>query len=422
MSRFKPLSDELIREILCHVQPEEFENFAQTSKNVFLVAQPFLKEHRRLIQQYHTLKSHGPLDDSRDGFVHRPIPTFLTDVLLDPRIGHYIRTVDVGPLVDYHHISVPEEDTEESRGLAMERMDPLDNAAAQNEFLIEPGFTDEPDFLWRGYFDWCGQLHLTLLLTLLPNLTTLSIDMEVIGDLPWLRDMIQCMPEAKKPILTNLRSINLEASVDNGVKLVDLISFNSLPSLRATSASGTWDCERCEGVSMPPPNCRATHLTRIRSTASSKTMRKYLQSFDNLETFTLDVEECDDFDPLLIRRGLQMQSRATLQSLTILCHPPKKCFMGSLREFEALREVTTERDFLCPIDGHTEEQSKWPFQVLPYTLRTLKLRDKPTGDKHDYVGCYKELVQGLVFGKESAFPFFESLDTFDVPQGKTFES
>lgn len=96
--------------------------------------------------------------------------------------------------------------------------------------------------------------------------------------------------------------------------------------------------------------------------------------------------------------------------------------MGSLREFEALREVTTAWDFLCPVDRHTEEQSKWPFQVLPYTLRTLKLRDKPTGDKHDYVGCYKELVQGLVFGKESAFPFFESLDTFDVPQGKTFES
>ncbi len=83
MSRFKTLSNELIREILCHVQPEEFRNFAQTFKNVFLVAQPFHKEHRRLIQQYHSLKSHGPLDDSRDGFVHRPIPTFLTDVLLD---------------------------------------------------------------------------------------------------------------------------------------------------------------------------------------------------------------------------------------------------------------------------------------------------------------------------------------------------
>ncbi len=96
--------------------------------------------------------------------------------------------------------------------------------------------------------------------------------------------------------------------------------------------------------------------------------------------------------------------------------------MGSLREFEALREGTTEWDFLCPIDGHTEEQSKWPFQVLPYTLRTLKPRDKPIGDRHDYVGCYKELVQGLVLGKESAFSFFESLQTFDVPQGKTFES
>ncbi len=47
-------------------------------------------------------------------------------------------------------MSVPQEDTEESRGRAMERTDLLDNAAAQNEFLIEPGSTDEPDFLWRG--------------------------------------------------------------------------------------------------------------------------------------------------------------------------------------------------------------------------------------------------------------------------------
>lgn len=125
-------------------------NLKTSSKNVFLVAQPFLKEHRRLIQQYQRIKSHGPLDDSRDGFVHRPIPTFLTNVLLDPRIGHNIKTGDIGPLVDYHHISVPQEDTEESRGLAMERMDLLDNAAAQNEFLIGPGSTDEPDFLWRG--------------------------------------------------------------------------------------------------------------------------------------------------------------------------------------------------------------------------------------------------------------------------------
>ena len=45
MAHFASLPNELICEILRYVKPEDLENFAQASRNVFQLASPFLGEH-----------------------------------------------------------------------------------------------------------------------------------------------------------------------------------------------------------------------------------------------------------------------------------------------------------------------------------------------------------------------------------------
>ena len=89
MAHFASLPNELIHEILKHVQPEDLEDFAQLSHNVFRLAVPFLEKHRALIRQYHTLRNPpGP----------GSIANLLNTVIADPRVGSYMKKVELGRL------------------------------------------------------------------------------------------------------------------------------------------------------------------------------------------------------------------------------------------------------------------------------------------------------------------------------------
>ena len=98
---FNSIPNEIILELLEIVLPEDLENFAQTSKRVFLLAKPFLEHHRQLIKTYKKLRSDGSPEQTQYTEKPRgfgPIPFLFKNMVYELRIGRYIRHMVLGSL------------------------------------------------------------------------------------------------------------------------------------------------------------------------------------------------------------------------------------------------------------------------------------------------------------------------------------
>ena len=96
MSRLELLPCEILLIILHDVHPRDLENFAQVSKLIPYVAQPSLRAHRKLIRRYRDLYYPASLDQTDKEFEEGPVPSLLDDVLLNRRVGHYVKSIVIG--------------------------------------------------------------------------------------------------------------------------------------------------------------------------------------------------------------------------------------------------------------------------------------------------------------------------------------
>lgn len=154
-AEFASLPNELICENLKLVQPDDLENCAQISRHVYSLAAPFLIEHRALIRKYHTLcNDTGP----------RCITDVLSEVLADPRLGSYIRKVELGLLSNAKAVYTQEE------------LENFTTAAHDSEYLKnlpEEEVLDERDYCCSKIQDGNDDVLSAILLPLLPNLAAL---------------------------------------------------------------------------------------------------------------------------------------------------------------------------------------------------------------------------------------------------------
>lgn len=112
--------------------------------------------------------------------------------------------------------------------------------------------------------------------------------------------------------------------------------------------------------------------------------------------------------------ALEQCAKSSLKQLTIL-GPPHQLksygtFIGSLRQFEALKDVHTEWDFLVPDfrNGH------WIFRTLPGSLRNLKLRDE-WGHRS---GDYSEILNSLKSAKMEGLERMEMMEFVATWKGR----
>lgn len=410
MTRFTDLPNEIFHEILGLVLPEDLENFASTCKQISLVSGPFLREHRQLIRQYGTLSNRGSEEEMRTEWRLRTIPTVLKNILDNPRVGRYVKKLHLGALYHYslsraHHEE--EEVQEEAQEDHRTKVDMFRRAACQNDFLTSSHINER---FWGESMLNCNEdLILVLLLTLLPNLHTLSIRWLDLGGSS-LALFMKRAPTAAVPILSSLRNAHLEPRSNRHVYFKELQLLSALPSLKSLSAQGAWDHNDWENDPSSIQQSNVTHLIMPRSNVSSRSLHEYLLSFPVLHTFEYehavpDVgEQCRPFDPFLLRSALLSQARTTLRKMSITGPLRQKSFIGSLLAFEILREVHTNWSFLSPTGIHDRE--RWLSCILPASLRVLKLRDKLGRDPKEYV----KLVKGLTYAKRTTCPLLEMLE------------
>lgn len=412
MAPFASLPNELIRDILKLVQPEDLENVAQSSRNVFQLAAPFLDEHRALIRQYRTLSNPtGP----------GCIANFLSTVIASPRIGSYVRKVELGQLM------VSQARQDRAKVYTKEEVDIFTTAALDSECLEIPSgeeIVDEREFWSNTIQDGNEEILLAILLPLLPNLANFTVTAGIYDSRRvWYDSAIEKAASATKPTLCKLANIRLNPDRDYGSHLYELQRFSTLPSVRVLTAPKTYCVEFSHKIS-PDANSNVTHLKLWESCIDSKELYEFLRGFPKLQSFTLLFQEfLDDFyasfeyDGFLIRSSLLAHCKATLQSLTLLA-PGRRdtSFMGSLRGFETLREVYIEWSHLVstvPYSGGPRLN-----EHLPASLIRLKIHDSEGREYSEY----EEVIESAQYAKEHRLPKLESLTFGGIEVGWTVET
>ena len=398
MAGFNHLPNEIILDILEMVLPEDLENFAQTSKRVYLLAKSFLEHHRHFIRLHSTTFKCRQL--RRDhAFWLAPIPSLLIKIRNEPRIAHYTREVQVkhsGPIRCNHRYHNDQESLGKQHNLINAVIAQSNVPNIQSFYDLNEGCCFKPDESYEEFL-------VALFLLLLPNLNTLS--------LPWnpfrgyFRDMIRQSALEGNCWLANLTTVRVKGGfVPTALGIRDLSLFSSLPALRSLMALNARDHWLDIDNFLPPPDSHTKKLELSNSYFTRLTLYWYLQSFQSLQSFTLTFDEYHDpylkpqFDPNLVRAALVAHAKTTLQSLTITITtrgpPNPDTFMGSLQQFEALQKVHTPWTILFPKDSCLKTL---PSRVLPASIRKLQLDDN---SGYSSSKTYRALCQGLQCAKE----------------------
>lgn len=375
-AHFASLPNELICEILKLVQPEDLENFAQISRHVYSLAAPCLIEHRALIRRYHTL---------RNDTDPRCITDVLSEVLTNPRLGSYIRIVELGLLSNPKAVYTQEE------------LENFTTAAHDSEYLKNPSqevVLDERNYWCRRIQDGNNDILLAILLPLLPNLSALSAENHN-GPIEWYDRAIEQAALATKPVLRKLAHVRLGNPGTYGFNLAEIQRLSSLPSVRVMTAIRASGPRSLYEIS-PETNSDVTHLKLWESLVDSKVLYEFLRGFAKLQSFTYShaYSHGTRLDAFLIRSSLLAHCKGTLRNLTLLS--PCCSFMssmGSLKGFETLTDLYTEWSFLIPTE---EGYSPQLNEQLPASLVRLKIHDCFGRGKYEY----DQVIWSVQYAKE----------------------
>ena len=377
MVSINALPNETLQQILGFVQPEDLESFAQTSRHINLVSQPYLKPHRELIRKYNSLQL---VDDDYE------IPDLLREILLSPSIGRYVRSLGIGGSVDYVAYELfrthrgPMKDWQYIFDLCHSLWGVLIKLNTRGRWPdLESSSLEESETSSVWVVNAGERLLPTLLIPLLPNLSNLSIIWSA-STYHSLRFAEYVTPSG----LSHLTSVRLTGFL---IYLQDLNIFSAMPSLKLLEAGKTsligWDDER----DLNHHRSNVTKLGLSSSTVHFGTLEKYLRSFPKLQAFHFSfakIQHENDtgvlFNAASIRAALLSQTKLSLQELTLLCEDDQisryenhlLSNMGSLQDFQSLVDVFIDWSMLCP-------KSSDPYahlqHCLPATIRRLRIRE-----------------------------------------------
>ncbi len=377
--------------------PEDLENFAQVSKHIRSVSDSALEEHRQLIRKYTSFSGLA---------VAEAVEPLLKDVLADPRIGHYVKRIDLRRESNEQEVAIEEgsveaRDDDSEKGISIEQ---THAAVHDNQFLVPWHLRWIHERIDKGKKD----ILICLLLPLLPNLLVLSITNKV-----YLEGFYKMIERARKMdarFLSKLEHVHIQAyDYTEYFELSHLTSFAPLPSLRRLSGMRV-----CQIVLLQSPQIsNITHLELQESRIGSTFLDRYLRYFPHLQSFVYTTSDEGDlegnhFDPFVIRAALEARISTTLQRLTILSNADedRKSFMGPLRGFKVLEQVRSDWSCLIPyVAGHMREILS---SILPKSLKVLDLRGHDEYHQFKHEELIDHAIQAKT-GPDSPLPLLEKL-------------
>ena len=424
MAHLSTLPNEVLRMIIRQVMPEDLENFAQTSKHIQSVSASAVENHRRLIRRYASFS---------DQAVPNAVEPLLKDVLANPRIGHYVKKVELCrvPDMDSENSDGSEQEGEVEDGSVNNRVDnrkedlSLDRIHAA---LDECKLLDPWSLVWLHYDvdNSDDDILVALLLSSLPYLTVLSITEPTYFSQFYV--MIERAKKQDTQFLSRLQHVLLQCHdlEHNGymMALADLEAFLRLPSLRKLSGAGVRQTKWSRKYLEPPQTSNLTELELRECYIDSKILDRFLQQLPHLQSFVYtnhdgDYDSLDVFDPFIIRAALQSRVPFTLRHLTILmdARTDEPKFMGPLCGFKALEHVHSDWMSLLPdVLGHSlfggDEETL--SLILPKSLKVLSVRDHGPSYKDNHRKLIDRAIRAKR-GPDATLPHLEALQFWMKP-------
>ena len=380
MAIISDLPNEIIREILGFIQPEDLENFAQTSKHIHYVSEQCVRTHRELIPVYKVVRNPSYPGQKRDGRLYGPIPLSLREVFLNPRVGHYVKDMRaddlIGRSLDDDISASTEEHWERDFALWEEFTDLLKGHHFKHPLAHHSSFPNSCR-ISKGLEDSGECLMILLLLPLLPGLRTPSIR--------WVFDnlnpsnLLKGIENSQSSVLPNLTSVRLKTFGRSRIRLLDLDIFSRLPSLRILAADATWNEMTLDDSIVDQRKSNVTHLQLTLSNVGSRSLQAYLRPYDKLLIFHLDCRPYEDSDlngisdAATVGNALLTQAKSTLRSLTLLYPCYYGFSIGSFQDFDTLEYIHTDWSNLFP-------NPLGPYDLigdcLPRSIQHLEIQDE----------------------------------------------
>ena len=397
MAKFSDLPNELLLMTLERLSPTDADTFCMLSRNVRAISASFLEKHMSLKRKYTHRKYSRKRNTVRDG----SLADLLRDVLRNPEFGLYVRTLQIDGC------KRSEAEYKDDREI-ME----LFRHTIQDCAMIE-GHVEKRNWI-EDLNNGAEDPVIALLFLMLPNLTKLRLTNCV--DAYCVEYMAPRIGGTEDgTALARLSAIEL-GDPGHGLRPdYDLmLSLSSLPSIKHLSASNLRSVilpgNELIRAQINDRGCKSeiTHMSFANCLLHSTVLYSILTWSKNLTSFSYCNNRSSTgidghLDYKWIRCALLVEAKDTLKDLKL--YPYKEDFIGGLKDFSALRNVSTSSRLLFGLD---RKKKHTLAQMLPATIRTLRLRD--TGD----LGCgyHLEMLGDLVKTKAGTLPELAFLQYF----------
>lgn len=447
------LPNEVVHQIADELDPDGLGSFVLTNKTAYSLSQRAIKRHQEFIEKYSALRFGNPGTWHGNDWLGDHFLFFLKIILLNPRIAHYPRSI---------HAAEWDYDIDDN---AIEEVDNLADVIAcyssdiaalgtEHHWLKGPVRRE----VWRDALRVPTNQyhHLAMLLTMLPNLQTITLtsmshDSEPLREMVWAIAAANRDPQSAvyKRALGKLTKIEIDRSdTEMGEDMTLCHPFTALPSMRLVHGrmiDGDISQRKLhpQSYDQGPAGLQPRQIEDINfdySAVDLESLDAMLSTIGDLKRFTYDYAGCNVGSAPFFSGGivalLREHAGHSLVRLDLTAddssmdngepNPTSKYiqdqFVGDLKDFKKLQILRlNDTAFQKPDDGEIVRL----VDVLPASIRSVRLVSQiQEGDSAD-------LFIGLAEGKKEVLPRLKKLvlwgdfslqqDTFDELRGVGIE-
>lgn len=366
MKTLSDLSNELLGLVLDTLHPRDLEAFFSTSKEHRQRGAWLLERHLVLKRAFSTFTYHK---DTLSGAPAR----LLKAIWNNPRIADYVLKLEL----DNWYSTSQEEHTSAARftrpSYTTKDLSLYENALKKCKYVHGTESAEYLSILSRGD----EEPIIMLLLVSLPNLEHLHLNCPCELDAADIfRFVIEQQPTQE---LTRLTTAHLQAFSNDPDQVYYnfevMVHLCSLPSMKeisfhsfASELSQFDNFHEEDSYNDIPAESMTFSLCAI----GSKDLFELLSRCKNLTTFNYssgpEFHFTEPYSPFWIRAALQTHCRDTLKSLSILSKDQPQSFMGSLKAFNVLEDLTTD---LKLVIGRYCDTMRTLSTMLPSSIRRV---------------------------------------------------
>ena len=391
MAKFSDVPTEIVGEIAGWVMPGEIGTFSQVSKRIYVVALPFLKEHRELKERYsafdnlerNAFNGRSLQEDpvisgltTRNCTPGSTLSNLLIDVLANGRVARYIKEIRLeGWLSGWvyeqqEHVPYPEEHFVLFK-------------QALSKYVLPTKLEEWIKDLEAGH----ESPVISLLLILLPNLN--SIKFEHCSNMQHqLREVIErirtdCIPGI--PVLNHFERINLHYInyyKEAHPRPIDFLAFlATIPSLKSLYCQGISTSDGAHDFScVTPRSSNITHLGFKRCNISLTKLEDLMQGpkallefhyiYDEWIMKPFQLEHWHQWDPAGMCKLLLNHAQGSLKVLDLRSQNTPVGPIEGLQNFEVLEELIHS---LPSLRGGPHFNSQILAAQLPKSVQKISL-------------------------------------------------